>query len=252
MHRVLISSDALQRGTAILADPREIHHLVRVLRAKPGDSVECFDGAGQRAWGTIGRCSAREVVIALSRCQQDAAPSLHVTLAQALIRVERFEWAIEKATELGVDRIVPLLTQRVTVRMRAEGADRKRARWERIAREAAKQCGRARLPVVDAVQPFDVFAATLEPGRGVILLATLEVPTRPLAEALEPMGERVTLLIGPEGDFTRDEALVGQRHGAILVSLGSHTLRAETASLAALAMVRYQQMIMVQQTRKGS
>ena len=242
MPRVLIPPGALQGDTAIVTDPRELHHLLHVLRVKPGDRLECFDGAGRRAWGRVSRCTAKELVVALERIGQEPATDLHVTLAHALIKPDRFDWAVQKATELGVNRIVPLITQRTTVRLPADGADRKVARWERIVREAAKQCGCATLPLVESPQRFADFASGLDTG-GAALLATLEAPTTPIAEALEPLGRQLTLLIGPEGDFTREEVLLGQRHGAKPVSLGVQTLRSETAAVAALAMVRYQQMM---------
>ncbi|MBI4341933.1 MAG: 16S rRNA (uracil(1498)-N(3))-methyltransferase [Candidatus Omnitrophica bacterium] len=253
MRRVLVPPNALHGEAVILTDPQELHHLLRVLRVKSGDQVECFDGAGNRFLGRVSRCRVREVVVTLERRWQEPMPVLRVTLAQALIKPDRFEWAVQKATELGVDRIVPLMAARTVVRLRADEADRKRLRWERIAREAATQCGRATLPQLDAPQPFAAFAAGLDASRPA-LVATLAVPTRPLHEAWDGSAGSITIAIGPEGDFTQDEVRLAQRHGAAAVSLGIYTLRSETAALAALAMVQYQQMMRTHtmRTRKDS
>lgn len=242
MRRVLVPPDALRGDIATVTDPQELHHLLRVLRVKPGDPIECLDGAGARARGTIRRCRADQIVIALEERLAEPVVALRVTLAQSLIKLEHFDWAIQKATELGVDRIVPLITARTVVKIRAEGAERKRLRWQRIAAEAAKQCGRARLPQIDAPQPFAAFAEGIEAGQ-LTLLATLAGSTVPMAQALRDAGACLTIAIGPEGDFTPEESRLAQRRGAVAVSLGAHTLRSETAAVAALAMVQYHQMI---------
>jgi len=168
--------------------------------------------------------------------------ALAVTLGQSLIQPERFEWVIQKSTELGVDRIIPLLTQRTTVRrLSQEQASKKLARWQRIATEAAKQCGRSRLARIDAPQEL---AAALNASSGAeirVLIATLVGATRPLRSELASLQgcARVLVLIGPEGDFTAEEVALARRAGAHPVSLGRLTLRSETAAIAILAVLQH-------------
>jgi 16S rRNA (uracil1498-N3)-methyltransferase len=161
-------------------------------------------------------------------------------LAQALIKPERFEWVVQKATELGVDRVMPVVTARTVVRLGPDQAKHKVARWQRIAREAAKQCGRAKVLRIDTAQPFDQFAPALARYPGV-LMPTLLVRAIPLKEGLESIKEMASVmaLIGPEGDFTRDEVALAQRYGARPVSLGHLTLRSETAAIAMLAILQH-------------
>ncbi len=241
MHRVFLPPSAIHGDRATVSDARARHHLRDVLRLAPGDQVECFDGQGAGYVAVIERAGPRAVELKLLKRREDHAPAaLRITVAQALIRPERFEWAIEKMTELGVARIVPLVTARTVVRPVAARSTAKIARWRRIAQEAARQCGRADLPAVEEPQPLAAFVPSLA-GVSHALMPTLAVPGPLLREALSdgrPL-EAVTVLIGPEGDFTEEEIQLAQRSGARPVSLGALTLRAETAATAIVAMLRY-------------
>lgn len=238
--RCMVSAEAIRGSRVVVRDPQEIHHILRVLRARIGDRVECLDGRGSRYEGSVIRCARREIVIGLDhRGPEEVVLPLQLTLAQALIRAERFEWLIQKATELGVTRVAPLMTKRTVIRPMVERSEHKLLRWRRIAKEASKQCGRPNLPSIDPPQPLEGFLPTLQGSDA--LIATLSGEPRPLAEALKPMRTQASLaiLIGPEGDFTREEVACAERCGALPVSLGSLTLRSETAALAMLAIVRY-------------
>jgi 16S rRNA (uracil1498-N3)-methyltransferase len=161
-------------------------------------------------------------------------------LAQALIKPERFDWVVQKATELGVDRVTPLVTERTLVRPMRDSAQRKLTRWQRIAREAAMQCGRSSIPAIDVAQPFDQFAPSLA-RYSLVLMPTISVTARPLNAELEGLKEAAAAmtLIGPEGDFTLEEVALAQRYGARAVSLGRLTLRSETAAIATLAILQH-------------
>ncbi|MDP3722121.1 MAG: 16S rRNA (uracil(1498)-N(3))-methyltransferase [Candidatus Omnitrophota bacterium] len=239
-YRFVIPPGSLHGATITLEDPQEIHHLAEVLRLRPGDRVVCFDGTGVEYTGTIRRREAQRLIIQVDRPGRMAQPRLTLWLAQALLKGERFDWLVQKATELGVTRISPVATARTVVRWTQEQGRARWARWQRIAREASKQCGRTTLPIIDAPAPF---AAVMQEVERVplMLMPTLAVAApalRTLLEGRPPLTD-VAALIGPEGDFTPEEVADAQRRGARPVSLGSLTLRSETAALAVLSILRY-------------
>ncbi len=240
MPRVLISPDAIRGRSITIRDPQELHHLLDVVRVRVGDRLECFDGAGHGYAGPIVQRARRRLVVEIAERLEEPRRPLGITLAQALIRPERFAWVIQKATELGVDRISPLVTHRTVVRPAPDHADQKLVRWQRIASEAAKQCGRKTLPHLDVPQPFRHFLSTLQEGTRA-LMPTLSATGVPLKDELEHFDgvTSAVVLIGPEGDFTREEALLAQRAGVRLVSLGHLTLRSETAAITTLSILQH-------------
>ena len=240
MHRILIAPSDVDGETLRVTNPQEVHHLRRVLRLNVGDQIACLDGQGATYTGPILRVSIREVVVKIATRAVDARPSVQLTLAQSLIQPERFEWALEKSTELGVSRVMPLVTERVVARMVAASLERKMERWRRIMREAAKQCGQAAVPSLDAPCAFSEAVSALARS-GAIFMPTLAVPTTPLAGHLGALSNTasVAVFIGPEGDFSDREASLAQAAGARLVSLGPLTLRSETAAITTLAILRH-------------
>jgi 16S rRNA (uracil1498-N3)-methyltransferase len=236
--RVFVRPEAVG-ADRVRFDAHEAHHLGRVLRLRPGGLVDATDGAGHLytvrlvaldatgAWGTIeGRAEPRRE----SPCA--------LTLAQAILKGDRMSWLVQKATELGVARIIPMETARVVARP-AGGAAARVGRWERIAREAVKQSGRVVVPTIDRSRAFaDVtcevpthdVAWVFWAGGGLALAGAAAAAGRP-ASAL--------LLVGPEGGFTPEEVALAEGAGARLVSLGPRTLRADSAGLAAVALCQY-------------
>ena len=170
---------------------------------------------------------------------QGPATRLAITLALALIKADRFAWVVQKATELGVARIIPMETQRAVVRAPTGRAGVKQGRWQRIAAEAAKQCGRATVPQVDPPSRFAAVIAGLPP-QPCALIPTLAVPAPLLRDAADAVrrADAVTVLIGPEGDFTPEEVAAAQQASVRAVSLGPLTLRSETAAIAVLAILQ--------------
>lgn len=221
--------------------PGELHHLRHVLRVKVGDPLDCFDGEGHSYLGRVTRSTPQVVVVAIQERRADTQSPVRLILVQALIRPERFAWVVQKATELGVERLVPLVTARTTIRPSPARAEHQVARWQRVSREAAKQCGRRTVPQIEPPQRFDrALPAIAEQAR--VIMPTLAMPARPLSEAVSDFasGEPVAAVIGPEGDFTPEEAALGERHGARLVSLGGLILRSETAALVTLAILQHE------------
>ena len=239
MHRVFVPPEAVRGDRISVTTPDDLHHLVRVLRAKAGERIECMDGAGGRYEGVIARCSPRELLVDVQARRRDAPENAPLTLAVALVKAERFEWMLQKATELGVARFVPLVTSRTVARTGREGSARKQPRWQRIIQEAALQCGRAAAPVLEEPQRFSRFVSAWGDTPWV-LMPTLVEPTVPLRQALEalPAAGAVVVLIGPEGDFTPEETQAARHAGARLVSLGRRTLRTETAAITVTAVIQ--------------
>ena len=239
MHRVFIPPEAVRGGTITITDAKTLHHLRHVLRLGAADRLECFDGRGHSYVGSIVRGDRRQLTVSVDQRTEEPTPRLSITLAQALIRPERFEWLLEKATELGVVRVIPMMTDRTTARVVGDRGRARQARWQRIIASAASQCGRAKLPLLEAPQPFQRLVERFS-GRPA-LLPTLTAEGESLAEGFRELREaaEAIVLIGPEGDFSPAEVALATRHGARPVGLGRHTLRSETAAIAILAVLQH-------------
>ena len=222
---------ALQADADLALPPGAARH-AQVRRVQPGDTLWLFDGHGSDWPATVlsvGRSSVLVRVGAPVAVHNELAT--RVTLALGMPANERMDALVEKATELGVARIQPLLTERSVLRLSGERAERKRAHWQAIAEAACEQCGRARVP---RVEPVRALAEWLPQAReGLRLLLSLQANAQPLsatAAALE-----ITTLSGPEGGLTPDEEAAAQRQGFVPAALGPRVLRADTAPLAVLA-----------------
>ena len=223
------------------------HRIGRVLRMAPGERLRLFDGSGREVEAMVAGVKGDAATLTLTDELPPQPPEPELHLYQSLIRTNRFEWLLEKATELGATVIQPVVSERAQVRP-VEFGPAKTARWRRILVEAAEQCERRTLP--DLRGPLQL-ATALRRAKGVIALPWEEARHggKPLGEALReaegsrqraegstgPQRPTVSLFIGPEGGFTAQEAMAARERGALLVSLGPRVLRAETAALAALA-----------------
>ncbi len=229
--------DTVQSGRARITGP-DAHHLTRVLRVESGQQFEISDN--QNVYLAEVESARKELVSFVVRDRLAIAePAVRTTLLASLIRFERFEWIIEKATELGVDRIVPLETERTEKGLR-KAAEKRSVRWNRIAREASEQSRRARLPEISAAVAL-VEALGIEAGyRYVLEEAQGAQSVSPMLAALPASrvaGDQVALLLGPEGGWTDRERLLIGTAGWRPVSLGHEILRAETAAIAGLAII---------------
>lgn len=229
MLRLFVPEAPAPDGTVRI--PRmELRHL-HALRLGPGDRLCVFDDAGREHEVVLDRVGTRDAVgrVVATSTRSHESP-LELVLAAALVKHDKMDWVVEKTTELGVSRIVPVTT-RFTV---ARGAHLER--WRRIAVAAAKQCGRTRIPVVDAPRPLaDVVA---QPWPGLRLLAWEDEHAVRLA-GLPDATPAVTLLIGPEGGFDDAEVARAGDAGFVTVTLGRRVLRAETAAVVATALCQH-------------
>lgn len=237
MRRVFING-ALAAEMEIVGD--DAHHLMRVLRCKIGDRLTVADARREAAEAEIVGFTARSVRLRLVRIlAADAEPPVEVALAQCLLKTDKMDWIVQKAVELGVDRICPVASENCVVRYNAEKCAARRQKWQKIAAEAAKQCGRGAVPTVEPVRPL---AALLEATPDLRRLFCYEredaFGLRAALRGVDVAG--YLLLVGPEGGFSPQEAALCQSAGALAVSLGPRILRAETAALAALSAVLYE------------
>ena len=238
MHRFFIDPTLFQKNTIEL--PADIAHQVRnVLRMQPGDHLILLNNLGQQAEAELVELSRRQVIVhCLHRQPATGESTSSVTLYQSLLKKDNFEWVLQKGTELGISRFVPLLTERTVVGDHMLKPN-KLARWQRILTEAAEQCGRAYIPDLAPAQSLSEVLAKQPVGDGLGLIPTL-LATTPLLTVLNgrlPLPPHITLFIGPEGGFSPTEIEQAEANGLIAVSLGPRTLRAETAAIAAATLI---------------
>jgi 16S rRNA (uracil1498-N3)-methyltransferase len=212
------------------------HHLGRVLRAQPGQLYELSDGTS--VWlGRIDVVERERVEFALTEPLAAQASPLEITLLLSVVKFEAFEWALEKATELGVSRVVPLAAARSEKALIFAAAKRAN-RWRKILLESSQQSRRVALPVLEDSRNPE--AAFREYGEGVRILLSENQDAKPLREVLEGAHtSKAVLAIGPEGGWTEDEFAAARRAGFSEASLGKFILRAETAVIASLAVLNF-------------
>lgn len=210
------------------------HHAVRVLRLHVGDEVTLFDGEGGEVPARLAAIRRDEVEVETgARAAVERESPLALTLVQALPTGDKMDLVIQKAVELGVARIVPVQTRRCVMRLDGARAEKRVRHWQDVAISACEQCGRNRLPRVDAIAPLDRVLATPSNAGLRLLLSPADGQALP---AFQP-ATAVTLLVGPEGGLTADEEAAARTAGYRALRLGPRVLRTETAGLAVLAAI---------------
>jgi len=220
----------------------EVKHIRKVLRLKKGDEITVFDGLGKEFEGTLVQEGLSSVVIRIQNVYSSKKDSpLEVTLAQSLLKGEKMDYLIQKATELGVKEIIPFLSSRSVPLLERSRRLKRHHRWERIAIEASKQCGRGVVPKIEFLQDYSDMLRTA--ASNALRLIFWEKEGIKLKEILERSKERkkIFFVIGPEGGFSQGEIEAGKGAGFIPVTLGRRILRAETASLCFLSILQYEQ-----------
>ena len=231
------TQDITETGGCITGE--DAKHIAKVLRMKVGDELTVCDTKGRDYDCTIEEIGAGEVRLkVLSVAPSQSEPDVRVHLYQAMPKADKMETIIQKAVELGAASITPVMTRRCVSRPDAKSMDKKLVRYNRIALEAAKQCGRGRIPQVEPMLHFSQAVERMKCEPLAILF--YENADQPLHQALRSgVGGRISLMVGSEGGFEPSEAGFAVENGLMALSLGSRILRCETAPVAALAAILY-------------
>jgi 16S rRNA (uracil1498-N3)-methyltransferase len=222
----------------IVLSPEESHHLAKVLRVEAGQELTLFDGQGTRADGVVDSVTKKEVTVRITARETVPPPSVEITLIQAVCKPDRFELILQKATELGIRRIQPVVSTHTV--NRSKEPEKQMERWQTIVRNAAQQCGTAWLPEILPLQKFSSTALKAD----AVFIGSLHPNAKPFREAFRSLDKSkiktAALLIGPEGDFTEEEVNAAVAAGAIPVTFGSQILRTETAAIFGLSVLAYE------------
>lgn len=242
MHRCFAPSADLSAGSCFTVEGEEAHHALRVMRLRAGDKCEVFDGAGHSAVATVLSGAGSTLQLGETEPLPPLPPVAGITLALAIPKGSNMELIVQKAVEMGVSRIIPLISERTIVRLDAKEAAKKTDKWRRTVLEACKQCGVNTLPVVEEPQPFALFLKRSDlPALKVHgAISPTALPLREVLESARAAGQRDCLiLIGPEGDFSPAEYAAAEAAGCTPTSFGPIILRVETAVFLAVAAARY-------------
>ena len=232
-HRFFIPPELISGNETRLPNA-EARHLKNVLRIREGERVEIFDGTGGNWSGGVEFRRGEVFVCGIEKTPSLHQPTTRLALAMAMIKPARFEWALEKATELGVDEIIPLYTARGEIRISGEKISGRLTRWDRIVKESSKQCRRADIPRVRSPLEFHDFLTSEDyPVKNKILFYE-KSDNKWLPGRVETAGGTI-ICIGPEGGWTEDEIEFAEKTGYGVFSLGPRILRAETAAIAAIS-----------------
>lgn len=237
MHRLLVETGELFSESPSLSKEAQGH--LRVLRPKEGEAVELFDGQGRRRVCVCRRVGAAVALCPTAEVQTEARAPVALTLFACVTKGSRWDWTVEKATELGVTRLVPVISARTIVRLASDERAAKRLRWQRVAEDAARQSDARWLPEILAPVTFDA-ALPLVRATTCFVGALTDPPPPPIGAALATLSadaNAVAVYVGPEGDFTPQE-LAALLEIATPVSFGATILRAETAAIYGLSAVK--------------
>ena len=237
MHRFFVTG-SWQLGDELVLAEAQAHQISQVLRLRPQTPLVLLDNAGWAYEVALLQVDKRQVRgRVVSRTPAPGEPTSQLTLYQALLKADKFEWVLQKGTELGVTRFVPVLSERSVVQ---EVSQNKLSRWERIITEAAEQSGRGRIPTLVPPTPF-AEAVTQLPSDTLALIPYEQEKTTPLKTPLAASPARpVAMFIGAEGGWSNAEVALAKRHGLTTVTLGPRILRAETAAVVAAALVLHE------------
>jgi 16S rRNA (uracil1498-N3)-methyltransferase len=243
MHRFYGEERSLKRGGEIVLSAEESHHLARVLRVRAGDRVAVFNSLGDECVCEVAKADAKGArLIVIEKCAAERDPHATIALGAPLLKGDRFDLILQKSVEIGASRLIPFVSERTIAQPRTkEQCAHKLRRWERLVREATKQCGRTKFMRVEMPMSFETMLAQAREARWKLLL--WEKAEKPLLsellwrlDGISP-SDTVFLATGPEGGFAESEVASAQDAGFRVASLGKRILRAETAAIVALALV---------------
>lgn len=235
--------DEIYSGLTLRIEGDEFRYLRQVLRLRTRDELVILNGKNGEFPGIIRGFDQSGAIVEITGPGRILSAPLNITLAQGLVKGDKMEFLIEKAAELGVNRITPFLCQRSIPHLEGEKAKARVERWRKIAREGARQVGRASFPDIDDLTTFGEMLPRM-PADSLRLIFWEEEEERGLREAIIPVlqqeGGAFTLVIGPEGGFSREEVTMAKDRDFISVSLGRQVLKVETALTAVLAIIHYE------------
>jgi len=234
--RLYVDMDLADQNTVTLGD-EAYHHLIVVLRRIRGDAIVLFNGRGGEYPATIESVGKRKLEVRVTQFRDvDRESTLHVTLVQAVSKGDRMDYSVQKAVELGVTAIQPIVSEHVVVRLDAERWARKQEHWQGVAVAACEQSGRTRVPRVAPVQDLGDWLGTCPPEALRLVLSPLAAP----AALKRAPGQPVVLMVGPEGGFSELELKLADLAGFVGLPLGPRVLRTETAGVVALSVLQSQ------------
>jgi 16S rRNA (uracil1498-N3)-methyltransferase len=239
MRKIFVLSKDIDKDTIRITDAGKIHHLKVVLRARIGQALSVFDELGKEYSGLIEAISAQGITVKISKKKQAllGGPKFNLTLAVAIPKKAKFDDIVDKLTQLGVVRIIPMKTSRTVVRLEPRAAQARLERWMRIARSAAEQSRRNGLPDITPVKDIEEVAVQSQ-DYDLKLIPALAEKQRSLKQVLAGVGSgNIIVLIGPEGDFSPKELAFCKKAGFIPVTLGKSVLRVDTAAVAAASYI---------------
>ncbi len=253
-HRFYIPAD-IWNPESLSLDGSEARHCAEVLRCKEGERITVFNGQGTEAIAEVSSLESRgrDIKLKLIALNKTNRPPAFITLGQAIPKGKNMDLIVQKATELGASQITPLLSERTVVKLDGAEAEKKRAKWQKVALEACKQCGQNWLPQILPIQSVEQFLSSQSgkktPADELLLIAALHPDAQPLKTILESdesnpaaRPQASTILIGPEGDFTPAELSTAMTAGFRPLSLGPIVLRSETAAIYALSVLGHELM----------
>lgn len=239
MTRFYVPRDSILKGIIHIRG-HEAHHAKDVMRLKVGDEIVVFDGSGYEYVGVIDGMDRKDIIAKINKTIKKQVDTFKLALAQAIPKLNKMDLIVEKSTELGVGRIIPIITARTVVEIDAVREEEKIGRWKRLAVEASKQCGRITIPEIDEIGSFEDSLSHIKDYE-LAIIPCLHRSTEKLKGVLKSkVAKSVILFIGPEGDFTEDEIKAARSMGAKPVSLGKEVLRSETAAITALSVLNYE------------
>jgi 16S rRNA (uracil1498-N3)-methyltransferase len=243
MSRLFIYQD-LNINDEIVVSGEDVHHIIRVLRYRPGDVMRISDGRNVESLGVISDIDTRGLEIKLKIIAKNKFKENKpfITLLQGLPKGEKFDWILQKNTEIGVSKFIPIVTQRTVVNIVQSKLKRRKERWEKIVKEAAKQSMRIDIPEVNQVLSFDSGLQEIKNHQLSIIPWEQEKKTslKKIMKDIDKNISRIAVFIGPEGGFSPDEVEKAKAAGAVPVSLGPRILRTETAAVATCSVIAYE------------
>jgi 16S rRNA (uracil1498-N3)-methyltransferase len=240
MPRFFCPAENISGNKIVISDRFKVRHIRGALRLKPGEEATIFDGAGFEYTAVLEKAFGRDLIFKIKGKRKPALKKVKITLACAIPKQSRMDDIVDKLTQLGLDRIIPLCTSRVVAKIDREGEIRRLKRWQRIAQSASEQSRRSSLPEIDSIKDIREVLSRAE-DYDLKLIPTLTGKRKRLKDVLAASNaQNILILIGPEGDFTDEEIELAKGSGCVAVSLGGLVLRVETAAIAIAGYLRLQ------------